>query len=120
MKIRLPEAIASFSAALAVILGAMAAHALHDSLEAANRLDAYETAAFYHLTHSIGAFILARAGLLKCAWTILAGVLLFSGSLYLLCLVEGTSFLGPVTPIGGLIMIVAWGAAGIARLRDKG
>ena len=48
----------------------------------------------------------------------LAGVLLFSGSIYLLCLLEGVSFLGPVTPVGGVLMIAAWISAAVAYARQ--
>lgn len=113
-------ATAAISAGLAVILGALAAHALHDTLEAAGNGESWRTAVLYHLTHSIAALVLAQAGLRRCAWTMLAGVLLFSGSIYVLCLVDGVPWLGPVTPVGGVVMIVAWFAAAVAWLRKGG
>lgn len=120
MKPRPLEATASISAGLAVILGALAAHALQDMLREAGNDGSWETAVLYHLTHSIAALVLAGAGLRKCAWTLLAGILLFSGSIYVLCLVDGVSWLGPVTPVGGLLMIIGWFAAATAWLRRKG
>ena len=108
MNDRILGATAAVSAGLAVILGALAAHALQDTLEAAGNYDSWRTAGLYHLTHSIAALFLAQAGFRRCAWTMLAGVLLFSGSIYVLCLSEGVSWLGPVTPVGGVLMIGAW------------
>jgi uncharacterized membrane protein YgdD (TMEM256/DUF423 family) len=119
MKDRCLGATAAFSAGLAVILGALAAHALADRLEASGHTDSFDTAVLYHLTHSIGALVLAHAGFRRPAWWMLAGVLLFSGSIYVLCLTTGFRWLGPVTPVGGLLMIGAWFAVGISYLRGK-
>ena len=119
MKPRLLEATAALSGGLAVILGALAAHALHDQLVEAGHDDSWHTAVLYHLTHSIAALVLAHAGLRKSAWTLLAGLLLFSGSIYVLCLVDGVSWLGPITPLGGVLMIAGWFAAAITWLRGK-
>lgn len=113
-------ATAAFSGGLAVILGALAAHALHDQLSEAGKLDSWKTAAWYHLTHSMMALVVAQAGFRRIGWTMLSGILLFSGSIYLLCLLDGVSWLGPVTPIGGLLMIGAWFALGMAFLKRKG
>lgn len=112
MESRILGATAAMSGGVAVILGALAAHALQNRLEAAGHDDAWDTAVLYHLTHSIAALVLAHAGMRRCAWAMLAGVLLFSGSIYVLCLAEGVSWLGPVTPVGGLVMIAAWFVAG--------
>lgn len=120
MQDRILGSAAAIFGGLAVILGAMAAHALHDTLVAADTLDSWKTAALYHLTHSIVALFLAQQGFRKCGWTMLAGVLLFSGSIYVLCLVKGTSWLGPVTPLGGVLMITAWFAVAVAYFRKAG
>ena len=114
MQKRFLEATAALSCGLAVILGALAAHALHDTLVEAGHDDSWHTAVLYHLTHSIAALVLAQAGLRKCAWTLLSGILFFSGSIYVLCLVDGMSWLGPVTPLGGVLMIIGWFAAAVA------
>ena len=82
-------ATAAFSGAIAVILGALAAHALNDQLNEAGNLGSWKTAVLYHLTHSLLALVLAQAGFRKIAWTMLAGILLFSGSIYFLCLLDG-------------------------------
>ena len=111
-------ALAAISGALAVIFGALGAHALKNSLEAAGNADSFDTAVLYHLTHSVAALVLAHAGLRKSAWTMLGGMLLFSGSIYLLSLDAGVAFLGPVTPFGGLILIVAWASAATAFFRE--
>lgn len=113
-------AIAAFSGGLAVILGALAAHALHDQLSEAGTLESWKTAALYHLTHSMMALVLVQAGFRKIASTMLAGILLFSGSIYLLCLLDGISWLGPVTPMGGLLLIVAWFSLGVNCLKKTG
>ncbi len=110
-------AIASFSGGLAVILGALAAHALKDQLSEAGTLESWKTAALYHLTHSMVALFLAQAGFRRVGWTMLAGILLFSGSIYLLCLFDGLSWLGPITPVGGLLLIGAWFALGVTCLK---
>jgi uncharacterized membrane protein YgdD (TMEM256/DUF423 family) len=117
MQDRVLGSVAAMFGGLAVILGAMAAHALHDTLVAADTLDSWKTAALYHLTHAIVALFLAQQGFRKCGWTMLAGVLLFSGSIYVLCLVDGVSWLGPVTPLGGVLMIAAWFSLAAAHLR---
>ncbi|MCU0794808.1 MAG: DUF423 domain-containing protein [Akkermansiaceae bacterium] len=119
MKSRPLAAAAALSAALSVGLGALAAHALHDFLKKAGHVDSFDTAVLYHLTHSIAALVLAQAGLTRAGWTMLAGVLLFSGSIYLLCLLENVSFLGPVTPVGGVLIIASWIAAAVAFLKSK-
>jgi uncharacterized membrane protein YgdD (TMEM256/DUF423 family) len=101
--------------ALAVMLGAFGAHALKERLDAYS-LGVYEKAVFYHFVHALGMLIvstLARAGALTesaCATVsalLLAGIVLFSGSLYLLA-ITGARGLGAVTPFGGLAFIAAW------------
>lgn len=107
--------IASILAALGIIHGAFGAHLLKKYLTV-SQLDSWATAVDYHLIHALFILVLALASDHRIIrWTIglaCAGVLMFSGSIYLLCLqdVLGVSlrFLGPVTPIGGLLMIAAW------------
>ena len=109
---------------LAVMLGAFGAHGLRDRLDAYS-LGVYERAVFYHFIHALGLLItplFVRAGMLssvagnRVAWLLLIGILLFSGSLYVLA-ISGARLLGAVTPFGGLAFIVAWGllAAGLFR-----
>ncbi len=105
-----------------VVAGAFGAHALASQLEARS-LQTFETAVRYHLIHGLGLLavgILVRtgvgapAGLAGALMT--AGIVLFSGSLYWLA-VGGPSWLGPVTPLGGLCLIAAWGCLFVALVR---
>lgn len=109
-------------AALAVGTGAFGAHALTARL-APERLITWETAARYHMYGSLGVLLLALAGerwttgLMHLAgWTLVGGVLVFGGTVYLLAL-GGPRWLGAVTPLGGLAMIAAWVMAALAALR---
>ena len=106
------SAIGAILMALGVMLGAFGAHALKDRLDAYS-LDVYQKAVFYHFIHALGILIVARTSTLTqsasttvCA-LLLAGIILFSGSLYLLAL-TGTKALGAITPFGGLAFIAAW------------
>ena len=94
---------------LAVALGAMGAHALKDLFAENGRGPTWETAAFYHLTHAIVLCGIAwRTPFLKGAWwAFFVGVLIFSGSLYILCLTNIT-VLGAITPIGGVSLMIGW------------
>jgi uncharacterized membrane protein YgdD (TMEM256/DUF423 family) len=112
--------------ALGVMLGAFGAHALKERLDAYS-LDVYQKAVFYHFVHALGILIVStlyRTGALTasacnavCA-LLAAGILLFSGSLYLLAL-TGTRGLGAVTPFGGLAFIAAWLMLAYYLLRAK-
>ena len=100
-------------AALSVITGAFAAHGLKDRLSA-DDLDTWETAARYHMLHALALLAVAYAagrwggGLTTAAgWLFVAGVVLFSGSLYALSL-SGVRVLGAITPFGGLCFIIGW------------
>ena len=103
---------AALSGALAVGAGAYGAHGLERVAEPA-QLASWSTAAEYHLLHSVVLLVLALFGALSgrsLRWPAAlfsAGVLLFSGSIYGLVLV-GWSWLGPLTPIGGLLLIAGW------------
>ena len=100
-------------AASGVVLGAFAAHLLRGSLDA-RALNAFETGVRYQLYHAlallwVGARLEDRpsVALRRVARLMLTGLCLFSGSLYGLSL-TGARWLGPVTPIGGLLLIGAW------------
>ena len=115
---------AGFSAAIAVAMGAFAAHVLRSKLETGGmtetNLQAFETAARYQMYHSITLLILALLSekiqnklITKAAYCFMAGIVLFSGSLYLLSTASligltTVSWLGPITPIGGLFFISGW------------
>ena len=108
-------ALGSVAALAAVLTGAFGAHALKERI-APDLLPVYKTGVEYHFYHALGlilvglaAFHLPDSVYLKGAgWTMLAGILLFSGSLYLLAL-TGLRWFGAITPVGGVAFIVAWG-----------
>lgn len=94
---------------LAVALGAFGAHGLEKLLTANDRLDTWETAVLYHFVHALMLCLLAgREPLPRGPWfSLLAGVLIFSGSLYLLSLTN-LRWLGAITPLGGVAFLVGW------------
>ena len=96
---------------LAVALGAFGAHALKSSLEQHGMVDAWNKAVLYHFVHAIALFVLAllaNANANRGAWWMLfAGILLFSGSLYLMGLTN-VRWLGAITPLGGLCFLAGW------------
>jgi uncharacterized membrane protein YgdD (TMEM256/DUF423 family) len=108
--------------ALAVMLGAFGAHGLTARLaglaDGPQRLEWWKTAALYHLTHALALGLVAsvageaRAGRVAC-WALVLGMTLFSGSLYVMTL-TGQRWLGAVTPLGGLSLIVGWVAFAVA------
>ena len=105
--------VASLALAAAVAFGAFGAHALKSRLSA-DLLAVYQTAVQYHFWHALGLFALALlmlqwdAPVLNlAAWLLLAGLILFCGSLYLLAL-TGTRWLGAIAPLGGIASIAAW------------
>jgi uncharacterized membrane protein YgdD (TMEM256/DUF423 family) len=98
-------AVSLFYLALAMILGAFAAHALKDSLSEYQQ-DVYFKANFYHFVASLTILVLSCNGFWqnKMFSFFLAGSLIFSGTLYLLA-ITGERWLGALTPIGGSLMI---------------
>jgi uncharacterized membrane protein YgdD (TMEM256/DUF423 family) len=122
MDARRTLAIAGALIALATAFGAFGAHALKAHL-APDKLQVYETAVRYHFFHSLG--LLAIGVLLRSAdgellrWSavlVLTGIVLFSGSLYLLTF-GAPRPLGMVTPIGGLALIVGWTVFAVSFFR---
>ena len=95
--------------ALGVGLGAFGAHGLRDLLQRNGTADIWETAVFYHLVHAVAMLALSLFGrATRGPWTcFLAGVLIFSGSLYALA-ITNVRGLGAITPIGGVAMIAGW------------
>lgn len=112
MRHRTAIGIASFLLALAVGLGAFGAHALENVLTQ-ERIQTWETAVFYHTWNALGVILIALASHLfeiQSKWSIrflFAGILFFSGSLYVLCLTDVGVF-GAITPIGGVLFITGW------------
>src|ERR1700747_3442514 len=93
---------------LAVALGAFGAHALRSTLEAHGMLDVWNKAVFYHFIHAVALLTLALYGTINRGawWLVFVGILLFSGSLYLLALIpQGRDWLGLITPLGGLCFL---------------
>ena len=94
---------------LAVALGAFGAHGLRDLLIQNHTATIWEKAVFYHFVHAVMLFMLGgRTPLQAGPWScFLAGILVFSGSLYLLA-VTNLKWLGAITPIGGVSFLVGW------------
>jgi uncharacterized membrane protein YgdD (TMEM256/DUF423 family) len=88
-----------------VALGAFGAHALKETLAANGTTSAWQTAVLYHLIHATALLALPRWPWASRCW--IAGVVLFSGSLYWLSL-GGPKFLGPITPLGGVALLLGW------------
>lgn len=99
----------ALTGAAAVVLGALGAHALEDVLAKGGYIEAWKTASSYHLIHALLLVVLANWTPLavKRWWVIFCGVWIFSGSIYLLCLTPW-KWLGPVTPVGGFLLIIGW------------
>jgi uncharacterized membrane protein YgdD (TMEM256/DUF423 family) len=116
-------ALGGLNAALAVMLGAFGAHALKARIST-ELLAVYQTGVQYHFYHALGLVLVGLAiqqwpDSLVLKWSgglMLAGIVLFSGSLYGLSLGE-LRWLGPVTPFGGAAFIAAWAAFVIAVLK---
>ena len=101
--------LAAASGALAVILGAFGAHGLRELLAQNGTAAIWEKAVFYHFIHTVVLFVLAQRQPLKTGpwWCFLSGVVVFSGSLYLLA-ATNLHWWGAVTPIGGVSLIAGW------------
>jgi uncharacterized membrane protein YgdD (TMEM256/DUF423 family) len=111
--------IGSITALLAVVLGAFAAHGLQDKISP-DQITVFQTGVRYQFYHTFGIFIVAlllqkseNIWLKRAAWSFVLGIVLFSGSLYLLSCREwlhltNWKWLGPITPIGGVFFIIGW------------
>ena len=110
--------------ALGVLLGAFGAHGLEDRITP-ERMETWNTAALYHLVNAVGIFAI---GVLKEASPgrvpqgavrlLVAGAVLFSGSLYALVLLD-LSWLGGIAPLGGLSLVAAWIWIGVNAIGRK-
>ncbi len=122
--------IASILGATGVILGAFGAHALK-SILTETQIQSYQTGILYHLLHAIVLLIIAilyhltkNKSFLTAGYLMFAGIILFSFSIYLLALKDYLAmpmlkFLGPVTPIGGTLIIISWALIFINAFRLK-
>lgn len=128
---------AAFLGASGVTLGAFGAHALKNRLTANGRMDNWKTAVMYQLFHAVAVLSVsvlcdqqdsasspvrkleastaaASSRYQRAGQSMAVGSLLFSGSIYMLCLEVGPKkLLGPTTPIGGLFMIAGWAMLGL-------
>lgn len=116
---------------LAIALGAFGAHGLERVTSNAKILHSFQTGVQYQMYHALA---LLATGILfekfPTAWlrragnAFIAGILLFSGSLYLLTFLKiqesSTRFVGPITPLGGIVFIIGWVCLVIAVTRKKG
>lgn len=107
-------ALGCIAALLAVAVGAFGAHGLKTRI-APELMPVYKTGVEYHFYHALGMILVGLAALhlpesahlRRAGWAMLAGIALFSGSLYLLAL-TGLGWLGAITPVGGAALIAAW------------
>jgi uncharacterized membrane protein YgdD (TMEM256/DUF423 family) len=124
-------AIAAFFGGLAVALGAFGAHGLEQVSSDEKVLQGYRTGVQYQMYHAIALLFLALAfdklpvNIVRWAANcFITGIILFSGSLYLITFLkiqesEAVRFAGPVTPVGGLFFIVGWLFLLIAAIKRK-
>ncbi|KAA3437988.1 DUF423 domain-containing protein [Rufibacter hautae] len=100
---------------LGVMIGAFGAHGLAKLLTETGRTETFETAVKYQMYHALGLLLVgvlmtqfpAATGMRVSGICFLIGILIFSGSLYILCL-TGIRWMGAITPIGGLFLIAGW------------
>ena len=112
---------------LGIAIGAFGAHALKEMI---NNQDVFKTGSMYHLIHGIAIFSISLSRIELNTWVkwsvrlFIIGIILFSGSLYLLAMKESMtnealiSFLGPLTPMGGISFILGWILLILARFKD--
>ena len=117
--------VAAFSALTAVMLGAFGAHGLKGVLSA-SELNTFDIAVRYQMYHGLAMLVLpaltsvvARPWLRRVAIAFGVGIVLFSGSLYLLVL-TGNKWFGPVTPMGGVAFMVGWVLLLVGAARHTG
>ena len=123
---RIKVSITLFLGMLAVILGVLGSHALKEILSP-EQLDSFTIGLRYQMTHVLLLLIILLTSYFEESvkhtsfWLTVVGMLLFSGSIYLLNMQQllgvKLSFLGPVTPIGGLILIGNWGFLALKALK---
>jgi uncharacterized membrane protein YgdD (TMEM256/DUF423 family) len=116
---------AALSGAVAIALGAFGAHALSDFLQETGRQSTFETAVSYQFWHTLALFFSASQirrkksrGWIPVGYAFLIGIVVFSGSLYLLVFTQ-TPALGAIAPLGGTALIVGWLLAAYISIRGK-
>jgi uncharacterized membrane protein YgdD (TMEM256/DUF423 family) len=120
----MPLVLGALLVLLAVMAGAFGAHALR-GMVTERSLEIFQTGVQYQMIHGLGLILIAILGaldvsrrlLMAAAGLLVAGVVMFSGSLYLLALTE-LRWVGPVTPVGGLFFMLGWVLVVIAGLRQ--
>lgn len=115
-------------AGLAVILGAFGAHGLK-KIVTPEQLDVFKTGVQYQFYHAIGMIIVGLIAqhlehilIKRAAWMFFAGIIVFSGSLYIMTLfyalnTEGVRWIGAITPVGGVLFITGWVMLGVGLLK---
>ena len=124
---RIKVSITLFLGMIAVVLGALGSHALKEVLSP-EQLESFTIGVRYQMTHVLLLMIVLLTSYFEerikqtSFWLTIVGIVLFSGSIYLLNLQQllgmKLSFLGPVTPIGGLFLITNWGFLAIKALKS--
>ena len=94
---------------LAVALGAFGAHGLQDLLEKNGHIETWKTAVLYHLAHAVMLLLIATLRPLRIAawWLMLAGIAIFSGTLYAYSL-SNLKWFAFITPFGGVCLLLGW------------
>lgn len=118
-------AIGSICAFLSVALGAFGAHMLKGKMPA-DMIAVYETGVQYHMMHSLGIIAIGLAAahfpqsklLVRAGWSMFIGIILFSGSLYVLSMTQ-IKPLGAITPFGGVAFLFGWFCLALAAFRYK-
>ena len=104
---------------LAVMLGAFGAHGWKGLLVQNGTTAIWEKAVFYHFIHAVMLFLLTQSKKFRALawWSFLAGIVIFSGSLYLLA-ATNERWLGAVTPLGGIAFLIGWGCLAFCPKTD--
>ncbi|MBW5447752.1 DUF423 domain-containing protein [Cohnella sp. CFH 77786] len=118
--------IGAIAAMLSVAIGAFGAHALEGRISE-HALEVYHKGVQYHMFHALGILLIAALAdklgspklALRAAGLLLAGIVLFSGSLYALAL-SGVNALGAITPLGGVAFLAGWLCLALAARKPKG
>jgi uncharacterized membrane protein YgdD (TMEM256/DUF423 family) len=120
MNHHLSRTVAALSGFFAVAFGAFGAHALHSRFDALGTLSVWQTGVLYHLVHAVVLLVISRWDPFPrlAFWLIFWGLVLFSGSLYLIA-VTNIHWIGAITPLGGLGMLGGWLALALKGKRAR-